>query len=115
SDTEDELGAHHALDLDAINDLLDVRQDLARKLDLAEPECPPPPRRAQPTEEEAQHLPKRVKPEAARHDRIAFEVTGEEPEVRLEAEPGAPHPLAILSPRLRDLGDSVEHQHGRQG
>ena len=46
------------------------------------PSARPRPWRAEPAEEEADHLPQRVEAEAARHHRIALEVAGEEPEVR---------------------------------
>jgi hypothetical protein len=52
--------------------------------------------------------------EATRHHRIALEMTGEEPEVRLHVELGPDQALAVLSALLGDLGDAVEHQHGRQ-
>ena len=81
-DAEHQLGAHHALDVDAVDDLLDVRQHLAGELHLADAERAAAAGRAEPAEEEADHLPQRVEPEAARHHRVALEMTGEEPEVR---------------------------------
>ena len=51
---------------------------------------------------------------ATGHDRIALEMAGEEPKVRLELEHGADQALAVLAAGLRDLGDAVEHEHGGQ-
>ena len=39
---------------------------------------------------------------------------GKEPEVRLEVEHGAHQPFAVFAAGFRDLGDAVEHQHGRE-
>ena len=78
------------------------------------PSARPLPGRAEPAEEEADHLPQRVEAEAARHHRVALEMAGEEPEVRLHLELGADQALAVLAAGLRDLGDAVEHQHRRQ-
>src|SRR4051812_160698 len=110
-DAEHELGTHHAPDVDAVNDFLDVRQHLAGELDLADAERAAAAGRAGPAEEESHHLPQRVQPEAAGHHRIAFEVTGEKPQIRLHAEHRAHQPLAIFAARLRDFGDPIEHQH----
>ena len=57
----------------------------------------------------------RVEAEAARHDRIADEMAGEEPQVRLDVEFGADEALAEGAAGLADLGDAVEHQHRRVG
>ena len=57
----------------------------------------------------------RVEAEAARHDRIADEMAGEEPEVRLDVEFGADEALVEFAAGLADLGDAVEHQHRRIG
>jgi hypothetical protein len=46
--------------------------------------------------------------------RIADEVTGEEPEVRIDVELGAHIAIAVLAAGLENLGDAVEHQHRRQ-
>src|SRR5262249_33017834 len=53
--------------------------------------------------------------EAARHDRVALEMAGEEPEIRFQVEGGARQAPAVLPAGLRDLRDPVEHQHRRQG
>ena len=108
------LRAHHALEVDAVDDLLHGRQHLAGKFDFAQAERAAAAGRAQPAEEEADHLPQRVEAEAARHHRVALEVAEEKPEVRLHIEFGADHALAVLAAGLGDLGDAVEHQHRRQ-
>src|SRR5262245_1791777 len=51
---EHELRAHHALDVDAVDDLLDVGEHLAGELQLAEPERAALAGRAEPAEEEAE-------------------------------------------------------------
>src|SRR6185312_12441992 len=109
-----QLGAHHTLHVDAVNDLLHVRQHLAGKLQFAEAERAAFAGRTEPTEEKADQLPKRVEPEAARHHRIALEVAQEKPEVRLHVELGADHALAVRAAGFGNFRDAVEHQHRRQ-
>src|ERR1700731_181117 len=53
-DAEHQLGSHDPLDVDAVDHLLHGGQDLAGELDLAEPERPAFPGRAEPAEEEAE-------------------------------------------------------------
>src|SRR5579875_3851982 len=112
--TENELGSHDALDVDAVDHLLDVRQDLTREFQFAEPQRAAPARRAEPAKEEAHELPQRVEPQAARHDRVVLEVAEEKPQVGLHVEFGANHALAVLAAVLPNLRDAVEHQHRRQ-
>ena len=108
------LRAHHALDVDAVFDQLDVVGDLTGELDLAAAQRPAAAGRAAPAEEETGHLPQRVEPEATRHHRVALEVAFEEPEVRSNVELG-PHLAAIMAAAsVVDAGDAVEHQHGRE-
>jgi len=106
---EDEAG-----DLNFIRHPLDKWRDHATQLDFADAERPPTAGLPQPAQEETRHLPQRIEPEAARHDRIALEVAAKEPEVGLDVEfsydlakPGSP---TILG----DFGDPIEHQHGWQ-
>src|SRR5262245_4040960 len=94
-DAEDELGAHHPLDVDPIDDVLDGRQNLAGELELAQPERATLAGRAEPTQEKAEQLPQGVEAEAARHDWIALEMAGEEPEVGLELEHRRAQPVAL--------------------
>src|SRR5262245_59964920 len=77
------LGTHPALDIDAVDHFLDVGQNLTGELDLADAEGATLARRAEPTQEEAKHLPQCIDAETAGHHRIAFEMAGEEPKVRL--------------------------------
>src|SRR5690606_27599918 len=69
----------------------------------------------EPAEKEARHLPQRIESQAARHHRIADEMAGEEPEIRLDFELRADESLVELAAGLADLGDAVEHQHWRRG
>src|SRR4051812_13580641 len=109
-----ELGAHHALDVDPVDDLPDIGKHLAGEFQFAEPKRTAFAGRAEPAQEEAEHLPQRIDAEAAGHDRIALEVAGKETEGRLEGEHRADHALAVFPTPLGDLRDAVEHQHRRQ-
>src|SRR5215470_11698524 len=111
---EHQFRTHHAFHVDAVDDLLDVRKNLAGELELAQAERPAPPFRSQPAEKEPQHLPQRIDAEAAGHHWIAFEMTREKPEVRLQIEHRAHHALAVLAALFGDLRDAVEHQHRGQ-
>src|SRR4051812_35002620 len=51
-DAKHHLRAHHALDVDAVDDLLDVRQHLAGEFQFAKPQRPPPPGRTDPAQKE---------------------------------------------------------------
>src|SRR5512146_2897216 len=104
----------HPLQLDDIFQLLHGRQHHAGEFDLANAERTPLPRSPEPAEEKTQKLPQGVEPEAARHHRIALEVTGEKPQVRLHVELGDDAAIAVLAALLLNLRDAVEHQHGRQ-
>src|SRR5262245_58340450 len=93
-DTENQLRTHDPLDVDVVHDLPDIRQHLAGKLQLAEPQGPAPTLAPDPAEIEADHLPERIQPQAPRHDGIVLEVAAEEPEVRLDIEFGTNQALA---------------------
>jgi hypothetical protein len=69
---------------------------------------------AEPAEVEAGELPHAVKAEAAGHDRVALEVTREEPEIGGDVEFGAQITLVECTAGFRDVGDPVHHQHRRQ-
>src|SRR5262245_2000486 len=56
-DAEHELGAHHPLDIDAVDDVLDGGQHLSGELELAEAERAALAGRAQPAEKEPEQLP----------------------------------------------------------
>src|SRR5262249_40669273 len=108
------FSADYPLQLDDILQLLHGRQHHAGEFDLAHAERSALPRSAKPPEEKAQKLPQRVEPKAAWHHRIALEVTGEKPQVRLHVEFGDDAAPAVLPALLLDLRDAVEHQHRRQ-
>src|SRR6516164_734477 len=101
-DAEHELAAHDALDVDAVDHVLDRGQNLAGEFQFAQSERASLAGCAHPAQEKAEH------------DRIALKVAGEEPQVRLELEHGAHQALAVLAAGFRDLGYAVEHEHGGQ-
>ena len=69
----------------------------------------------QPTEKETDQLPQRVQTQTAGHDWIAFKMAVEEPEVRIDIELCDDFPFAVLSAAIADMGNAVEHEHGREG
>ena len=109
-----ELAPEDALDVDAVDHLLDRGQHLIDEFDFADAERPTAAGQAEPAEEEARQLPQRVEPEASRHDRIALEMATEEPQLRLDVELGAHFALAMGAAGLGDVDDAIEHQHRRQ-
>src|SRR5690349_22672041 len=113
-DAHDQPAQDHPLHVHMIGQFLDGRHDHAGELDFAHPEGAAAARRLHPAEEEARHLPQRVETEAPRHHRVALEVAGEEPQVRLDVELGHDLALAVLAALVVDLDDAVEHQHWRQ-
>ena len=64
-----------------------------------------------PGEIEADELPHRVEPQATRHDRIAAEVTFEEPERRIDVELGPHFSLTEGAAVLRDVSNAIDHSH----
>src|SRR3954453_310369 len=113
-DTKHQLCAHHALDVDVVHNLADVRQHLTGEFQFAEPQGPAAPPAADPPEIEADHLPKCIQAEAAGPHRVVLEMTAEKPQVRLHVEFGTDQPLAIFPAGFTDFTDPVEHQHRRQ-
>src|SRR3990167_9530930 len=110
-DAQDQLAQNHALQMHMIGELAHRGHDHAGELDLAHAQRPATARCLHPAEEEAQHLPQRVERQAHWHHRIALEVAGEEPEVRLDVELGHDLALAELAAGVADLHDAVEHEH----
>src|SRR6266700_148849 len=106
-DTEHELCTHHALDIDVVHNLANVRHHLPGKFKLAQPERAAAAFAADPPSVDADHLPERVEAEAAGHDRIILEMAAEKPEVRLHVELGTDNALAVFSAGLADLADAV--------
>ena len=104
---------YDSLDVDTILDQCNVVGHLSRKFDLAA-QRPSTTRGSAPAEEEPGHLPQGVEAEATRHDRIALEMDAEEPEVRVDVELGANLAAAVAAASVVDLGDTVEHEHGRK-
>src|ERR1700676_3358699 len=66
-DTEHQFRAHHALDIDAVDDVLHRRQHLPRKFDFTHAERAAFAGRAEPAEEETEQLPQRIEPQAPRN------------------------------------------------
>src|ERR1700712_3226522 len=78
-----QLAFEDALDLDVVSDLFGGRQDLAEEFHFARTQRTAPARQTLPAQEKADQLPHGIEAQAARHHRIAFEVTAEEPQVRI--------------------------------
>ncbi len=95
--------------------LLDVRQHLARKLQIAETRArgharaPPSPAEKEPT---ICHSASRPRQPGITGSPLKWH--GKEPEVRIDVEFGADQALAVFAAGLVNLGDAVEHQHRRQ-
>src|SRR5690606_8042247 len=104
-----------ALDMDVIGDLLGGRQDLAKEFHFARAEGTAAAGVALPAEIEADQLPHGVQAQAAGHDRIAFEMASEEPEIRVDIQLGDQLALAILAAHFADVNDTIDHQHVRRG
>src|SRR5262245_2379234 len=111
---EGKFAPDYPLELDDIFELLHGGENHSGKLHLADAKSTAPSRSAQPAKEEAEQLPQRVEAKAAGHDRIAFEMAGEEPKVWLHVEFGDDAAMAVLAAFLFHLRDAVEHEHGRQ-
>src|SRR5581483_2279144 len=112
-----ELAQDHPLEIDDVLQRLGRRQDHAGELHLAHAQGPAAPRGAEPAEEEARQLPQPVEAQTPGHDGIALEVTGPYPvEGRVAGNLELGHDLALAmgAAVLRDTGDALEHQHGRQ-
>src|SRR5882757_3820282 len=101
-DAQHQLRAHHALDVEIVHDLADVRQHLTGQLQFPEAQRPARPLAAAPDQKKADHLPQRVEAETARHHRIALKMAAEEPQVRLDVQFGTHDALAIFA---ADRGD----------
>src|SRR5260370_36342420 len=71
----------HALAVHVVRELLDGWDDHAGELDLAHADRAAAARRLHPAQKEAQQLPHRIDPKAARHHWVALEMAGEKPEV----------------------------------
>ena len=111
---EGELAANHTPQFNNVFELIHGGQNHAREFDLTHAECAALAGGTKPAEEKTQHLPQGVEPEAAGHDRVALEVAGEEPIIRLNVELGYDAAVAMLTACFLDVGDAVEHEHRRQ-
>src|SRR5690606_774194 len=111
---ENEAAAHDALEVDAVFEELGMLADRALERHPAGGKPQAAAGFAQPAEEEAGQLPHAVEAEATRHDRVALEVTGEVPVVRLHVVFGADIALVEGAAGFGNIGDAVDHQHRRQ-
>src|SRR6056297_4171831 len=113
-DAHRELAHDDALHLHTVFNLLVSRQDLSREFYITDAQCAPMALAATPAEEEADQLPHRVQTQAARHDRVAFEMAGEEPQIRMDIQFRLHFALAVFATLVGDQVDPIEHQHRRQ-
>src|SRR5690606_28678885 len=114
ADPQHQPAPHDALEIDAIFDQPSFWRDHAGELDFARGDRPALAWLAKPAKKEPRHLPQRIEAEATGHDRIADEVAGKEPEVRMDIELGPDEALTELPALFAHLGYPVEHQHGRR-
>src|SRR5690606_37320016 len=56
-----------------------------------------------------------IEAQAARHDRVPFEMAGKEPEIRIDIQLSNQLALAVLAADFADMNDAVDHQHVRRG
>ena len=97
--------------MNVVGNLFRLRQHLAEELDFARAQGTTAARQALPAEEETDQLPHGVEAQAARHHRIAFEMAGEEPQVRVDIQLGDQFTFAVLATLGADVGDAINHQH----
>src|SRR5690606_25719714 len=110
-DAEDQRTADGTFDMDVVGEFLRARQHLAEELHFAGTQRTATARIALPAEVEADQLPHGVEAQAARHHRVALEVAGEEPEVRIDIEFGDDLALAVFTAGVADMHDAIDHQH----
>ena len=113
-DADNQLAHDHPLQIDDIGDFPGGGQHHAGEFHFPHAQGAALALAAHPAQEKAHQLPQRVQPQAARHHRIALEMALEEPEIGMDIELGLDLALALGAARVADLGDAVEHQHGRQ-
>ena len=88
-----------------------MRPDLAEELDLPTPERPPGPQASSPVAVEAQKLPHAIQTQTSGLNRVALEMTLEEPIIQIHISLGHDPATALLT---RDFQDAIHHQHGRR-
>ncbi|MNJ48214.1 hypothetical protein D3C77_434010 [compost metagenome] len=101
--------------MQVVRDFLGGGQHLAEELHFARAQCAPAPGIALPAEEETDQLPHGIQAQAAWHDRVAFEMATEEPQVRMNIEFGDDFTLAVPAAVLTNVSDPIDHQHVRSG
>src|SRR3989304_8238425 len=110
-DPHHQLAQDPALHADAVGNFPCARQHLAAELDLAAAERASAPLAAHPAQMETDQLPHCIQPQAARHHRVALEMTGEKPEIRAQVELGGDLALAEGTALIADIDDAVEPPH----
>src|SRR5690554_7630048 len=96
--------------MNGVGDLLRIRQYLTEEFHLAGAQCAAAALIAEPAQVEADQLPHGVQAEAAGHDRVAFEMALEEPQVWMDIELGNDLALAEAAASVADVGDAIDHQ-----
>src|SRR5436190_17310390 len=112
-----QLAQDHALQIDHVLHRLGGGNHHACEFDLAHAERAALAGRPEPAAKEAGQLPKRIEPQAPGHDGITLEVARPQPiqhGIAANIELGHDLALAVSAPRLRNAGDPIEHEHGRQ-
>jgi len=100
--------------MDVIGHLLGGRQNLTEELHLAGTQRASAAGVALPAEIKADQLPHGIEAEATGHDRIALEMTGEEPEIRVDIQFSNELALAVFAAHFADVNDAINHQHVRR-
>src|SRR5690606_11185950 len=103
-----------ALDVQVVSDFLRGGQHLAEEFHFAGAQGAATAAVTLPAEEEADQLPHGIQAKAAGHDRVAFEMAAEEPQIRMNIELGDDLALAVLAADIGDMGNPVDHQHVRR-
>src|SRR5690606_1197202 len=114
-DGEDQRAIDGALDVQVVGNFLGGRQYLAEEFHFARAQRTASPGVALPAEEKSDQLPHGIQAQAAWHDRVAFKMATEEPQVWMNIELGNDFTLAVLAAVLGNVSDPVDHQHVRSG
>src|SRR5690606_17494038 len=111
-DAQSQGAVDGAFDMYGVSDFLRGRQDLPEELHFARAQGATAAFKAEPAKVKTDQLPHGVETQAARHYRVAFEVTGEKPQVGMNIQFGNDFALAEAAARFADVGDAIDHQHG---
>src|SRR5204862_5137734 len=114
SNSNSQFAAPYLAHTDRVAHALDGRLDVSPELDLADADGAALAGRARPAKPIADDLPHGVQPQTSRHHGVAEKVTVEKPEARGDIQLGDDVTLAEFAAVQADLGDAVDHQHGRR-